>query len=89
MSAYCFFDHELCREVLKVTVLRGNIHYFTILAAKKGPFGGARGQDPNAICSFFDGDFNEKSNKSHFVEEIKNTLSDPLQKTKLIGIIFM
>ena len=44
------FDHELRREVLKVTLLFRMFRQFTFLAA--GPLGGARGQAPNAIWAF-------------------------------------
>ena len=52
---YIFFDHELRREVLKVTMLFLGIQTIYFLgreAAKKGVLGVARGQASNAIWAF-------------------------------------
>ena len=52
MADLNIFDCELRQEVLKVTgMLDDTVHTFTFFSL--GPLDGARGQDPNAIWSFF------------------------------------
>ena len=49
-----FFDHELRREVLKVTMLDSSlVYFFGCEAANKGLLGGARGQAPNLQFGLF------------------------------------
>ena len=56
-SHFVIFDHDLCWEVLKVTILLfflgiQTIYFLGREVAKKGPLGSARGQASNAIWPF-------------------------------------
>ena len=48
-----FFDHELCREVLEVTLLLQDKMIFWPRSGQKGLLGGARGQAPNLQFGLF------------------------------------